>query len=159
MPSAAIEVQIADAIAAGLNACTFSAPYQTIDAVRRDVPDYEGPRLADLRVSVVCPRDEMEPARHGDMFTFTTTIVIARHVDTQDDIDALRKLRQEVVDMIRSRVCTFPGLPENTLLVRAFSETQFDKDTLTGRRVFLASVGVEHRMLREWVAAIGATGP
>jgi hypothetical protein len=158
MPNPAYEVQIADAIVAGLNACTFSPPYAQITAVRRDVPDYDGPALSDLHVSVVCPREEMEPARHGDMFTYMTTIVIARHVVSQDDIDDLRRLRQEVVDMIRSRVCVFPGLPENTLLVRAFSETQFDRDSLTDRRVMLASVGVEHKMLRGWESAIGATG-
>lgn len=151
----AIEVQIADSIVAGLNACTFSAPYSQIVAVRRDVPDYDGPSLSQLQVSVVCPREDMEPARHGDMFTYTTTIVLARHVTTQQDIDDLRQLRQDVVDMIRSRVCVFQDMPQNIVLVRAWSETQFDRDSLTDRRVMLSSVGVEHKLLRGWEQAIG----
>jgi len=164
-PEPAIEIQIADAIVAGLNACYFSAPYSTITAVRRDVPDYDGPELKNLQVSVVCPREEMEPVRHGDMVTYQTTIVIARHVTSQADIDNLRRLRQEIVDMIRSGVVAMPGLPEECRFVRASTETAFDRDALSDRRVMLASVAVEHRLLRGWVAAItppaptGPTGP
>lgn len=155
----AIEVQIADAIVSGLNACRFSPPYSQITAVRRDVPDYEGPELKSLQVSVVCPREEMEPVRHGDMVTYTTTIVIARHVSSQTDIDNLRRLRQEVVDMIRSGVVVMSGLPEECRFVRAATETAFDRDALSDRRVMLASVAVEHRLLRGWVEAIPAPSP
>lgn len=164
-PAPAVEVQIADAIVAGLNSYTFSAPYSQITAVRRDVPDYEGQELRSLQVSVVCPSDEMEQARGGDMFTFTTTIVVAKHVTSQGEIDNLRRLRQEIVDGIRSNLLTITGLPDGCYFQRAYTQTAFDRDSLADRRVMLASIAVEHKLFRSRLEPLaipsggGSTGP
>lgn len=160
MPAAnAIEVQIADALAAGITAAYYSAPYSRITAVRRDTPDYEGPELKTLQVSVVCPNEEMEPARQGDMFTYTTTVVLAKHVANQAAIDDLRRLRQEIVDMIRSGVIDIEAVSEDIRFVRAYTQTSFDRDSLANCRVMLASIAIEHKMIRGWVQAIAAPAP
>jgi hypothetical protein len=157
-PTAAIEVQIADALAAGITAAYFSDPYRRITAIRRDVPDYEGPELKTLQVSVVSPSDEMEPARQGDMFTYATTVVLARHVANQTQIDDLRRLRQEIVDAIRSGVINIQAVSEDLRFVRAYTQTAFDRDALSDRRVMLASIAIEHKMIRGWVQPTGPTG-
>jgi hypothetical protein len=162
-PPPAVEVQIADAIVAGINSYTFTSPYAQVTAVRRDVPDYEGQELKTLQVSVVCPSEEMEQARGGDVFAYTTTIVIAKHVTSQTDIDNLRRLRQEMVDGIRSNLMQINGLPEGTYFVRSYTQTAFDRDALSDRRVMLASIAVEHRLFRSRLEPLaipsGGTGP
>ena len=167
MPAQAVEVQIAEAIVAGLNAAYFSSPYQRITAVRRDVPEREGQQLSTLQVSVVTPGHEAEQAtRQGDLYTYQTAIVLARHVRTQQDADDIRRLRQEIVDVIRSGIATFSSMPEDVKFMRAMTETSFERDTMLDRNVMLCSIGVEHRVVRYWIqplggptGATGATGP
>lgn len=152
---ASMAAQIADALAAGLSAYTFSAPYQHIAAVRRYVPDYEGSQLRELQVSVVPGPIEAEKVSRGqDLFTHEIAVVVAKHVDgTNGDIDQLTFLGEEIVDAIRSGVLDMPTMPVNALYFASTMQVHFDRDSLTDRRVFMGHIAVTYRVPRPHVAA------
>jgi hypothetical protein len=154
MPTDAIAVQIADALAAGLSSHEFSAPYQTISAVRRYVPDYEGSELRSLKVSVVPGSVETERASRGqDLFTHQVAIVLGQHVDGSNQaVDALVLLAQEMVDAIRSQLV---AVPEGVLYQASAIETTFDRDSLTDSRVFLSQIVITYRVPRATITAGG----
>lgn len=149
MPSS-IAVEIADALAAGLSAYTFSAPYSSIDATRRYVPDYEARELASIKVSVVPGPVETERGSRGmDLFTQQVMVVIGKMVDgSNEEIDALTNLGQEIMDAIRSELLTTTGMPETAKYFGCSMEVQFDRDSLTEKRVFLAQIDVTYRVPR-----------
>ena len=149
MPNS-IAVEIADALAAGLSAYTFSAPYASITAARRYVPDYEGRELASLKVSVVPGPVETERGARGmDLFTQQVMVVIGKMVDgSNDEIDALTNLGQEIMDAIRSDLLATSGMPTNAKYFGCGMEVQFDRDSLTEKRVFLAQIDVTYRVPR-----------
>jgi hypothetical protein len=149
MPSVAVE--IAEALADGLSAYTFSPPYESITARRLYVPDYEGPDLRTLKVSVVPGTIESERSSRGqDLFTHEIDVVIGKLVDGSNaEIDALTRLAEEIIDAIRSNVLTMPTMPENALYFGATMATTFDRDSLTDRRVFLSQISVTYRVPRD----------
>jgi hypothetical protein len=150
-----IAVEIADALAAGLSAYTFSEPYESITAVRSYVPDYEATELKTLKVSVVPGPVETERASRGqELFTQQVSVVIGKLVDgTNEDIDALTLLGQEIIDAIRSEVLVTTGMPEEAHYFAASMEVQFDRDSLTKRRIFLAQIDVTYRVPRPRIEA------
>lgn len=150
MPDA-IAIQIADALADGLTNHTFSAPYESIVAKRLYVPDYEGPDLRTLKVSVVPGTIESERSARGqDLFTHEIVVVIGKLVDGSNaEVDELANLAEEIVDAIRSELLTLPGMPESARYFGAAMQTTFDRDALTDRRVFLAQIGVTYRVPRD----------
>lgn len=145
-----IAVDIADALATGLSAYTFSAPYAAIAATRRYVPDYEARELATLKVSVVPGPVETERGSRGmDLFTQQVMVVIGKMVDgSNSEIDALTNLGQEIMDALRSDLLTTSGMPENAKYFGCSMEVNFDRDALTERRVFLAQIDVTYRVPR-----------
>ena len=151
MPS--IAVQIADAMAAGLTAAAFSGSYGTIQAVRRYVPDYDATELKELQVSVVPGPVETERASRGqDLFNHEIMVVVGRQTDgTNEDIDDLTMLCEEIIDKIRSETLVYSGMPEHAKYFSSGMSVQFDRDSLTERRIFLAQIDVTFRVPREHV--------
>jgi hypothetical protein len=149
MPNS-IAVDIADALVAGLSAYTFSSPYASITATRRYVPDYEARELGTIKVSVVPgPVETERGSRAMDVFTQQVMVVIAKMVDgTNEDIDELTNLCQEIMDAIRSDVLAAQGMPENAKYFGCSMEVNFDRDSLTEKRVFLAQIDVTYRVPR-----------
>lgn len=145
-----IAVQIADALAAGLSEYTFSSPYASIEATRRYVPDYEARELSTIKVSVVPGPVETERGSRGmDLFTQQVMVVIGKTVDgSNGDIDALTNLGQEIMDAIRSDLLVIEGMPESAKYFACSMEVQFDRDSLTEKRVFLAQIDVTYRVPR-----------
>jgi hypothetical protein len=148
MPS--IAVQIADAMAAGLAAATFSEPYDTIQPVRRYVPDYDAIELKELQVSVVPGPVETERGARGmDLFTHEIMVVVGKQTDgSNGDIDNLTVLCEEIVDAIRSETLDYDDMPEDAQYFAAGMSVQFDRDSLTERRIFLAQIDVTFRVPR-----------
>jgi hypothetical protein len=156
MPNS-VAIEISDALAAGISAYEFSAPYASVDAVRRYLPDYEGPQLRTLQVSVVPGPVETERSSRGqDLFTHEIMVVIAKSVDgSNSDIDELTNLAEEMVDAIRSNLLVMPTMPENAKYFGAAMQTTFDRDSLMDRRVFLAQINVTYRVPRDHLTPTG----
>lgn len=148
--SNAVAVEIADAVAAGISAHEFSAPYASISAVRRYVPDYEAVELAQLKVSVVPGQIDVEKAtRLSDLFTHEIAVVLGKQTDgTNEEVDALTRLGEEVMDAIRSGVLVTTGMPENVMFYSATMQQHFDRDAMSGQRVYLGQILVQYRVPR-----------
>lgn len=148
--SNAVGVAIADAVAAGLSAYEFSAPYASVAAARRYVPDYEATELAELKVSVVPGQIDVEKAtRLSDLFTHEIAVVLGQQTDgSNDEIDALTGLGEEMLDAIRSNALTTPGMPDGVMFYSATMQQHFDRDAMSGRRVFLGQITVQYRVPR-----------
>ena len=102
---------IADAVAAHLNAGTFS---QAVNAVRMYQPAFTLEDLAELRVSVV-PRTTAIAAASRDSSTFECVVEVGVQkklpADGADaEIDALLDLVEEITDHLRLK--RLPGAPE-----------------------------------------------
>lgn len=146
---------IADALAAGISAYTFSAPYQSVQAVRRYVPDDDSTDVRSLKISVVPgPVQTEKTSRAQDLFTHDVAIVVVKGVDGSNAaIDALMKLCEEIIDAVRSGLLDMPTLPENALYFASSMETTFDRDSLNNHRLFMAQLMVTFRVPRPFVAA------
>lgn len=150
-----IATEIADALAAGLTAATFSEPYDSITASRLYVPDYDGPALKTLKVSVVPGPIESEKSSRGqDIFTHQVMVVVGKSTDgSNGQIDALMTLCEEIIDAIRSGTLSESGMPEDAKYFGSTFQTTFDRDALNDRRIFLAQIDVTYRVPRDHVTA------
>jgi hypothetical protein len=148
-----IATDIADALADGLSAHTFSEPYDAITATRVYVPDYDGPALKTLKVSVVPGPVEVEKnARGQDLFMHSIMVCIGKSTDgSNEQIDGLMALCEEIVDAIRSETLDTDGMPENAQYFSSNFQTTFDRDALNDRRIFLAQIEVMYRVPRDHV--------
>ena len=148
--SNAVGVAIADAVAAGLSAYEFSAPYASVAAARRYVPDYEATELAELKVSVVPGQIDVEKAtRLSDLFTHEIAIVVGRQTDgSNTEVDELTRLGEEILDAVRSGVLVTPGMPEGVMFYSATMQQHFDRDAMSGQRVYLSQITVQYRVPR-----------
>jgi hypothetical protein len=147
---ASIAVQLADALAAGLNSHAFYAPYASLGAVRRYVPDADGASLDTLTVSVVPGPYEIDhtQARGFDLFSHSTYVVLAKHVQP-DELDGLMQLQQQVADVVRSKILVMPSMPSGAVWWSVAVQTSFDRDALTDRRLFLSQIEVVYRVPRD----------
>jgi hypothetical protein len=145
-----VAVQLADALAGGLNARAFSAPYASLGAVRRYVPDADGSSLDTLTVSVVPGPYEIDhtQARGFDVFSHSTYVVLAKHVQP-DELDGLMGLQQEVADVVRSKLLVMPSMPAGAVWFSVAVHTTFDRDALTDKRLFLSQMEIVHRVPRD----------
>ena len=152
---ASLASQIADALAAGISAHTFSPPFQHVNAARLYVPDYEGVDLRTLKVSVVPGTIDTEKVSRGqDLFTHELAVVIAKHVDgTNAEIDQLCLLGEEIIDAIRSDTLDTPTMPASALYFASNMQVHFDRDALADRRVFMGHIFVTYRVPRPHVDA------
>ena len=148
-----IATEIADALADGLSAYTFSVPYADITATRLYVPDYDGPALKTLKVSVVPGPVEVERSARGqDLFLHSIMVCIGKSTDgTNGQIDDLMTLCEEIVDAIRSETLDTAGMPQDAKYFSSTFQTTFDKDALNDRRIFLAQIEVTYRVPRDHV--------
>ena len=148
-----IATEIADALADGLSAYTFSVPYADITATRLYVPDYDGPALKTLKVSVVPGPVEVERSARGqDLFLHSIMVCIGKSTDgTNGQIDDLMTLCEEIVDAIRSETLDTAGMPQDAKYFGSTFQTTFDKDALNDRRIFLAQIEVTYRVPRDHV--------
>ena len=97
-------IAIADAVAANLNAASFSQPFT---AERLYQPAFELADLADLKVSVVPKGVTIATAsRDGSYFDCAVDIGIQKKLDTHEadaEIDALLDLAEEIADHLRMK--------------------------------------------------------
>jgi hypothetical protein len=149
MPSSAIEIRIADALASSMRAATFSGPLTCRSAARRFVPETEPLTAGVLQVSVVPGQVEVTNVSRGaDLFDVEIHVVMSKRFNDDAEIDDLIELRTEIVDAIRSAKlpAATPAMPDGVQWLAISNITTFDRDAMAGGRVFLADVAVQYRI-------------
>lgn len=142
MPTSA-STAIADALAAGLSAHSFSAPYASLTATRRYVADDDALNLKTVKVSVVPgPVTTERGARGSDDYRHQIAVIVAKQTAaTTAELDALAVLAEEILDAIRSDLVAYgPTMPEHARYLGAEMETTLDRDALSERSLFLAQI-------------------
>jgi hypothetical protein len=152
----AIEILIADSLADSLSAATFDGTVANVDAVRTYVADYTLEDLSDIRVSVVPGTVEVSNHTHGaDLFEYDVHVVIGKKLLTDAEIDDMVDLRSNIVDAIRSRTlpASTPAMPTGVQWYGITNAVTYDRDQVTGSRVFLADIAVTYRRANAKVTA------
>ena len=137
---------IADAVAAHINAGTYSRP---VNAVRMYQPAFTLEDLKDLCVSVV-PRTVGIAAASRDSSVFECVIDVGVQQklppeNEQAEIDALLDLAEEIAD--RLRLTRLPGAPEAAWAGIAH-EPVVASESLEQHRVFTSVLSVTYRVRR-----------
>jgi hypothetical protein len=144
----AIEILIADSLASSLSLAEFAGEIETVDAIRTYVPDYTTEELADLKVSVVPGGTEVSPHTHGaDLFEIEVHVVLGKKLSTDAEIDDMIELRTNIVDAIRSKKLPAGAttMPPGVAWMNVTNAVTYDRDQVTGARVFLADIAVTYR--------------
>jgi hypothetical protein len=144
----AIEILIADSLAESLSSATFDGTVQKVNAVRTYVADYTLDDLSDLRVSVVPGSVEVSNHTHGaDLFEYEVHVVLGKKLLADEEIDDMIDLRTNIVDSIRSKTlpASTPAMPAGVQWFGITNVVTYDRDQVTGSRVFLADISVSYR--------------
>jgi hypothetical protein len=144
----AIEILIADSLAGSLSLARFDGAIASVDAVRSYVPDYTAEELGDLKVSVVPGETQVTPHTHGaDLFEVEIHVVIGKRMASDAEIDDLVELRTAIVDAIRSKKlpAAETTMPPGVAWMNVTNLVTYDRDQVTGARVFLADIAVTYR--------------
>ena len=144
----AIEILIADSLAGSLSLARFDGAIASVAAVRSYVPDYTAEELGDLKVSVVPGETQVTPHTHGaDLFEIDIHVVIGKRMASDAEIDDLVELRTNIVDAIRSRKLPADEttMPPGVAWMNVTNVVTYDRDQVTGARIFLADIAVTYR--------------
>jgi len=157
-----ISRNLAKQLAAALSAYTWgSVPGGTLDVKMQRKPDYSLEDLGYLRVSVVPGAYTMKTETKGmEVADATVGIVVAQHVGSDAEIEALEDICQEIVDAIRSNYIKPTGLPEFTDWTEVGIPLPYDPELLEARNVFMAQIATQWDVpVDKWPRPTGATGP
>ena len=137
---------LADAVAAHINAGTFSQP---VSAVRTYQPAFTLEDLADLRVSIV-PRTVgiAAASRDSSMFDCVVDVGIQKKLPAaaaEAEIDALLDLAEEIADHLRLK--RLPDAPE-AAWAGISHEPVVSSESLEQHRVFTSVLSVTYRVRR-----------
>ena len=157
-----ISRNLAKQLATALSAYTWSSvPGGTLDVKMQRKPDYSLEDLGYLRVSVVPGAYTMKTETKGmEVADATIGIVVAQHVGSDAEIEALEDICQEIVDAIRSDYIKPTGLPEFTDWTEVGIPLPYDPELLEARNVFMAQIATQWDVpVDKWPRPTGATGP
>lgn len=139
-------VAIADAVAAHINAGTFSRP---VHAARLFQPAFTLEELKDLRVSVVPRTTEIATAsRESSLFECVVDVGVQQKLEGDDadaQIEELLDLVEEIADHLRLK--RLPGAPEAAWAGIAH-EPVVSSESLEQHRVFTSVLSVTYRVRR-----------
>ena len=138
-------IDIADAVAARLNAGEFS---QEFTAERKYQPVFDLPEMAELKVSVVPKSVSITAAsRQDSFFDCAVDVGVQKKVDVDNlgELDALMDLVEELVDHLRRN--RLEELPEAAWL-SIEHEPVFAPEHLNQERVFTSVLTVTYRVRR-----------
>lgn len=141
----AVVLDIADAVAAAINAATLSQP---ITAERAYAPIFELPDLVDLKVTVV-PVELAFAAltRSSDDFDYVVDIGITQRCEpTPAAADPLMMLAQEILDLFRGK--RLVGYTD-AKCVAGGNRPIYDATLMDTDRVFMSVVNLTFRMARD----------
>lgn len=136
-------IAIADAVAAHLNAGTFSQP---ISAQRVYQPAFTLEELKDLRVSVV-PRSTgiTTATRDSSTFECAVDVGVQKKIGEESELDGLLDLMEEVADHLRLK--RLPDAPDAAWLAIAH-EPVVSAEALTEHRAFTSVLTVTYGVRR-----------
>ena len=157
-----ISRNLAKQLAAALASYTWgSVPGGAIDVKMQRKPDYSLEDLGYLRVSVVPGAYTMKTETKGmEVADATVGIVVAQHVGSDAEIEALEDICQEIVDAIRSNYIKPTGLPDFTDWTEVGIPLPYDPELLEARNVFMAQIATQWDVpVDKWPRPTGATGP
>jgi len=152
---------LAKQLAAALSAYTWgSVPGGTLDVKMQRKPDYGLEDLGMLRVSVVPGPYTMKTETKGmEVADATVGIVVAQHVGSDAEIEALEDICQEIVDAIRSDHIKPTGVPAFTDWTEVGIPLPYDPELLEARNVFMAQIATQWDLpVDKWLRPTGATG-
>lgn len=143
-------IDIADAVAAALNAPGEPGFSQTFTAARRALPAFDLADLADLHVTVV-PR-AVETAAASRSFTqhdYLIDVGVQKRVSAGSDVEAdvavLSGLVEQIVAFLRGR--SLAGVP-GAAWVRSVNEPVYSPEHLAEKRLFTSVLTVTYRLLK-----------
>jgi hypothetical protein len=157
-----ISRNLATQLAAALSAYTWgSVPGGILDVKMQRKPDYSLEDLGYLRVSVVPGAYTMKTETKGmEVADATIGIVVAQHVGSDAEIEALEDICQEIVDAIRSDHIKPTGVPAFTDWTEVGIPLPYDPELLEARNVFMAQIATQWDVpVDKWPRPTGATGP
>ena len=155
---------IGEAIAADLSANAYTGSITEIEAVYRRRPDYQLEDLGNLKVSVVPGPIASGHATFGsgsgvtrgaDTMNFTFGIVVAKHVGSESDMQALEDLNEQILDLIRSHLLPLEGAPAGIHWIDFSQPMPFDPDALGDRSVFMSQIEVTYSGALDRIAPAG----
>lgn len=142
---------IADAVAAEINAAASGTFGQTFTAVRKVVPAYELDELTDLKVTVVPKAVEITRATRSDsQYEITVDIGIQKKLPSgSESSDEQVETLGTLVDQIAEYLCRRP-LAEAPFAswVNISNDPIYAPEHLTDQRVFTSVLTVTYRVMR-----------
>ena len=141
-------IQIADAVAAEINAAPQGVFDLEFEAQRSVLPSFELSELAELKVSVVPKAVEMTAAsRTMTQCDVQVDIGVQKKCgkDLDTEIEPLMELVEQIAAYLRGR--QLQGFP-NAAWVRAANEPVYAPDHLAEQRVFTSVLTLTYRVLK-----------
>lgn len=137
--------QVCEALADAISEYSWAEEFGAVEASFRRMADYGLEDLGTLKVSVVpgpiaVNQNDRQP-RGADFFDVAVSIVMAKHVGSEGDIEQLEDLNLAIVDAIRSYQITLTGI-EHADWTDISIPMPFDPQALTERNVFLSQTDV-----------------
>lgn len=137
--------QVCTELATALSARTWTTAIPSITAAFRRMPDYVLEDLGTLKVSIVPGQvsvNQTDPQPRGaDFFEITVSVVLAKHIASEQEVADLEDLNMAIVDAIRSYQVTLTQ-PANADWQDISITSPFDPQALNERNVFLSQTEV-----------------
>lgn len=141
----AVITDIADAVAAEINAGSFSQP---VDAKREYLPHFDLEDMQTLRVTVVPKSVTTLPGGRGhNQHDYAIDVAVQRKLETADnaEIDALMTLVDEVGDHFRfKRLSSYP----NAMWLKTENQPVYAQEHLQEMRQFTSVLTLTFRVMR-----------
>lgn len=150
----AIEILIAKSLAQSI-ALEQWPSFGLIACSLEYVPELQGTDLSSIHISVVPGSLEIQvDTRDADRHVAEVHVVLAKHFSTPAELESLISLRGDIQDAIRSSTlpASTPPMPSNATWWSMEVEQTFDRDALSTKRLFLASLAVTYQLLVDKVS-------
>ena len=145
-----LTIDIADAVAAELNAAEPGTFSEDVDAQRRVLPKFELADLKDLKVSVVPKGIEIENAtRDARRCDISVDIGIQQKVgkDVDAEVERLCELVEQIADYLAARGLSASGM-SGVALVSIANDPVYSTEHLADDLVFTSVLTVTYRTLK-----------
>jgi len=143
-----LATDIADAVAAEINAADPGTFSQAFEAERTVLPAHELPELANLKVSVVPKGVEISGAtRSASQYDIAVDIGVQRKLgkDLDGEVAALGTLVDEIADYLRTRQLSAAAY---AVWVATLNEPVYAPEHLASQRVFTSVLTVTYRAMK-----------
>jgi hypothetical protein len=143
-------MDIADAVAAQLNAAEAGTFSQEFTAIRKTIPAYEPVELEELKVTVVPKSLEITPAtRAGSQYDIAVDIGIQKKLASPDSVDAEAETLSDLVDEIAEHLRQQPlAAAPHANWVATANEPIYVPEHLAEKRIFTSVLTLTYRAMK-----------